>query len=178
MTDQPRYLGLLRSIANAESDAHLYLSAWRDTTTDPEVKAVLTTVAAREGEHGMAFAKRVVELGFDFERRESPRLAEDLEVARSDRSDREKAEHFRLDRIDEILTFFDDVFKDHTIDIRTGELLGRYIAEEHDTGRLAGGCYAALCQHAAPAAEPAAPAKRAARPRPRSSRAKAAAATS
>jgi len=175
MTDQPRYLGLLRSIANAESDAHLYLSAWRDTTTDPEVKAVLTTVAAREGEHGMAFAKRVVELGFDFERCESPRLAEDLEVARSDRSDREKAEHFRLDRIEEILSFFDDVFKDHTIDIRTGELLGRYIAEEHDTGRLAGGCYAALCQHAAPKA---APAKRAARPRPRPSRAKAAAASS
>jgi hypothetical protein len=156
MSDQPSYLGLLCSIANAESDAHLYLSAWRDTTTDPEVRSVLTTVAAREGEHGMSFAKRVVELGFDFERRESPKLAEQLEVARSDRSDREKAEHFRLDRIDEILTFFDDVFKDHSIDIRTGELLGRYIAEEHDTARLAGGCYAALCD-------------RAARPRPRSS---------
>ncbi len=146
MTEQPRYLGLLRSIANAESDAHLYLSAWRDTTADSEVKALLTTVAAREGEHGMAFAKRVIELGFDFERRESPRLPEDLAVARSDRSDREKAEHFRLDRVDDVLSFFDDVFKDHTIDIRTGELLGRYIAEEHDTARLAGGCYANLCQ--------------------------------
>ena len=31
MDDRPSYLGLLRSIANAESDAHQYLSAWRDT---------------------------------------------------------------------------------------------------------------------------------------------------
>jgi hypothetical protein len=174
MTDAPSYLGLLRSIANFESDAHLYLSAWRDVTADPEVKAVLTTVAAREGEHGMAFAKRVIELGFDFERRESPRLADDLAVARSDRSDREKAEHFRLDRVDSVLSFFDDVFKDHTIDIRTGELLGRYIAEEHDTARLAGGCYANLCLQ-----QPAtAPAARATRPRARSSRPKAATAAS
>jgi Mn-containing catalase len=170
MTDEPRYLGLLRGIANAESDAHIYLSAWRDTTTDPEVKAVLTTVAAREGEHGMAFAKRVIELGYDFERRESPRLEEDLAVARSDRSDREKAEHFRLDRIDSVLSFFDDVFKDHTIDIRTGELLGRYIAEEHDTARLAGGCYANLCQ--LPASAAATKSKPAARPRSRTTKAK------
>jgi hypothetical protein len=39
---------------------------------------------------------------------------------------------------------FDDFFKDHTIDIRTGELLGRYIAEERDTGRLLRGCYECL----------------------------------
>ena len=40
---------------------------------------------------------------------------------------------------------FDDFFKDHSIDIRTGELLGRYIAEEHDTARMAKICYDALC---------------------------------
>src|SRR4051794_34164121 len=148
MPDQPTYLKLLRGIANAESDAHCYLTAWRDTTTNPDVRSVLTTVAAREGEHGMAFAKRVVELGFDFERTESPKLADQLAVARSDRSDREKAEHFGLHRVDDVLSFFDDVFKDHSIDIRTGELLGRYIAEEHDTGRLAAGCYGELCARA------------------------------
>ena len=43
MTEQPTYLKLLRGIANAESDAHCYLTAWRDTTTDPDVRAVLTT---------------------------------------------------------------------------------------------------------------------------------------
>jgi hypothetical protein len=146
MSDQPTYLRLLRGIANAESDAHRYLSAWRDTTTDPEVRAVLTTVASREGEHGMAFAKRVIELGFEFERREDPKLAEKLSVARSDRSDKEKAEYFGLADAEVTLRFFDDVFKDHSIDIQTGELLGRYIAEEHDTARRAKICYDALCR--------------------------------
>ena len=61
MSDQPTYLKLLRGIANAESDAHCYLSAWRDTTANPDVRSVLTTVASREGEHGMSFAKRVIE---------------------------------------------------------------------------------------------------------------------
>jgi hypothetical protein len=169
MADAPKYLGLLCSIANAESDAHQYLTAWRETTTDPDVHAVLTTVAAREGEHGMAFAKRVVELGFDFERMESPRLPDQLAVARSDRSDREKAEHFGLHRAESVLSFFDDVFKDHSIDIRTGELLGRYIAEEHDTARLAAGCYGELCARAdRPAPKP--------RTRPRAKRPVAAAA--
>ena len=148
MTDTPTYLGLLRGIANAESDAHCYLSAWRDTTTDAEVRSVLATVASREGEHGMSFAKRVMELGFEFTRKEDASLAEKVAVARSDRSDVEKAEYFGLDRIDDVLRFFDDVFKDHTIDIRTGELLGRYIAEEHDTARLVGRCYGVLCERA------------------------------
>ena len=151
MSDKPSYLGLLNAVANAESDAHCYLTAWRDTTTNPEVRSVLTTVASREGEHGMSFAKRVVELGYEFERTEHPSLAEKMEVARSDRSDMEKAEYFGLTRAEETLGFFDNVFKDHSIDIRTGELLGRYIAEEHDTARLAKCCYDALCATAVPA---------------------------
>jgi len=145
MSEQPTYLKLLRGIANAESDAHCYLSAWRDVTSDPEVRAVLTTVASREGEHGMAFAKRVVELGFEFERKEDPSLAEKMAVAASNCSDKEKAEYFGIPRTEEILSFFDTVFKDHSIDIRTGELLGRYIAEEHDTARLTMRCYGVLC---------------------------------
>ena len=155
MSDQPTYLKLLRGIANAESDAHCYLSAWRDTTANPDVRSVLTTVASREGEHGMSFAKRVIELGFEFERKEDPSLVEKLAVARSDRSDMEKAEYFGLTNAESIISFFDDVFKDHTIDIRTGELLGRYIAEEHDTARLVTRCYDALCARdmAAPATD-------------------------
>ena len=39
---------------------------------------------------------------------------------------------------------FDGLFKDHSIDIRTGELLGRYIAEERDTARLLRSCYEQL----------------------------------
>ena len=109
MSEQPTYLKLLRGIANAESDAHGYLSAWRDVTSDPDVRAVLTTVASREGEHGMAFAKRVVELGFEFERKEDPSLAEKMAVAASNCSDKEKAEYFGIPRTEEILSFFDTV---------------------------------------------------------------------
>ena len=39
---------------------------------------------------------------------------------------------------------FDGLFKDHSIDIRTGELLGRYIAEERDSARLLRSCYEQL----------------------------------
>jgi hypothetical protein len=149
MPEEPTYLGLLRGIANAESDAFCYLSAWRETTTDPDLQAVLATVISREGEHGMSFAKRVVELGFDFERKEDPALAEKIAVARSSCSDQEKAEYFGIPKIESVLSFFDTVFKDHSIDIRTGELLGRYIAEEHDTARLTMRCYGELCERSA-----------------------------
>ena len=63
------------------------------------------------------------------------------------RTDLEKFEALGLTDVNEgILTYFDNVFSDHSIDIRTGELLGRYIAEEHDTSRLVGGCYGVLCE--------------------------------
>ena len=45
---------------------------------------------------------------------------------------------------------FDGFFKDHSIDIRTGELLGRYIAEERDSGRLLRACYEQLKAQAPP----------------------------
>src|SRR5947199_10248237 len=64
MSDKPSYLGLLNTIAVAESRAHCYLSAWAEVTTDPDVKAILEKVALREGEHGMAFAKRIKERGY------------------------------------------------------------------------------------------------------------------
>ena len=142
MTEEPTYLSLLRGIANAESDAHLYLSAWRDTTTDPEVKAVLTTVAAREGEHGMAFAKRIDELGYEVRETEDPYFERNLEIARSDKSDLEKLEAIGVLRFasDDEPDIFDGFFRDHSIDIQTGELLGRYICEERDTLRLIQGC--------------------------------------
>ncbi len=50
MSDKPSYLGLLNAIAVGESQAHCYLSAWIGETNDVDVKATLSTVAAREGE--------------------------------------------------------------------------------------------------------------------------------
>jgi hypothetical protein len=45
---------------------------------------------------------------------------------------------------DPFMKFFDDT----TIDIQTGELLGRYIAEERDSGRRLKACYEALRENA------------------------------
>jgi rubrerythrin len=145
MSEKPSYLGLLNAIAVAESQAYRYLTAWIKVTKSPEVRSVLLTVAAREGEHGMSFAKRINELGYEVREKDDPAEADRLAFAASDVSDVEKMGKFGLDRLEtDVLGGFDDVFKDHTIDIRTGELLGRYIAEEHDTARLLRGCYTQL----------------------------------
>jgi hypothetical protein len=149
MSDKPTYLGLLNAIALGESRAHCYFEAWIASTCNPEVKAVLATVSAREGEHGMAFAKRINELGFGVQDREDPGFAERLAIAGSDLSDLEKMEKLGVGQPDDDLSIFDDVFKDHSIDVRTGELLGRYIAEEHDTTRLVRSCYEQLKAQAA-----------------------------
>jgi hypothetical protein len=144
-TDKPSYLGLLNAIAQGESRAHCYLTAWADATSDTAVRRVLQTVGLREGEHGMAFAKRINELGFELREKADPRYQAQLEIASSTRSDLEKMEMLGFDRLEsDVLTVFDNVFRDHSIDVRTGELLGRYIAEEHDSARLLRSCYEAL----------------------------------
>ena len=156
MAEKPSYLKLLNGISCAETRAFQYLSAWAAVTTDPDVRAVLHTVAAREGEHGMAFAKRVNELGFELQPTDDPKFAERMEIAGSDRSDLDKAE--ALGVLDfatapDAPDVFDSFFRDHTIDIQTGELLGRYIAEERDTIRLLQGCRAQLAANACDSAE-------------------------
>jgi rubrerythrin len=142
-TEKPRYLGLLNTIAVAEAAAHRYLTEWAKVTDDPEVRQVLLTVAAREGEHGMSFARRINELGFEVREKDLARAEKALDIARSDRSDLEKMEALELQKLDtgSRPDLFDDIFKDHSIDIRTGELLGRYIAEERDSARLLRSCY-------------------------------------
>jgi rubrerythrin len=148
MTDKqkPRYLGLLNEIALAESAAHRYLTKWAKVTDDPDVRQVLLTVAAREGEHGMSFARRINELGYQVRHKDQPRAEKALDIVRSDCSDLEKMEALGLQRLDtgSAPDLFDDIFKDHSIDIRTGELLGRYIAEERDSARMLRSCYECL----------------------------------
>lgn len=147
MSDKPSYLGLLNAVAVGESQAHCYLTAWIEKTNDPDVKATLSTVAAREGEHGMTFAKRINELGYTVRTKDDDEgFQKRLAIASSDRTDLEKMEKLGLGRLDtgDKPDIFDGVFKDHTIDIRTGELLGRYIAEERDSGRLLKCCYEQL----------------------------------
>jgi rubrerythrin len=144
---KPTYLGLLNSISLAETRAHCYLTEWAATTTDPGVREVLLTIAAREGEHGMSFAKRIRELGFELRTKPDEYSERALEIVRSGRSDLEKMEELGLNKLDkgDEPDLFDDVFRDHTIDIQTGELFGRYIAEERDSARLFRTCYEQLC---------------------------------
>jgi Mn-containing catalase len=146
MSDKPSYLGLLNAIALAEANACEYLTAWIEVTPSAEVCAVLRKVAAREGEHGMAFAKRIDELGYQVRPKEDPGHAKRLKIARSNKSDLEKMEALGLHKIDtgDQPDIFDKFFSDHSIDIQTGELLGRYIAEERDTGRRLRSCYQQL----------------------------------
>jgi rubrerythrin len=151
MAAKPSYLKLLNGISCAETRAHQYLSAWAEVTPDPDVRAVLVKVAAREGEHGMAFAKRINELGFELQPTDDPKFADRMEIARSERSDLEKAEMIGLLEYatePDTPDVFDGFFRDHSIDIQTGELLGRYIAEERDTLRLFQGCHAQLQEKA------------------------------
>jgi hypothetical protein len=159
MPDKPSYLDLLIGVASFESRAHLYLSAWADKTSNDQLRAVLRTVAAREGEHGMSFAKRVNELGFDCVPRDDPGFANQMAVASSDMSDLEKVEKLGVAKYlgSSPLSYFDTVFSDHSIDIRTGELLGRYIAEEHDTIRMLTCCYEELKAEAGASSPPAQP---------------------
>jgi hypothetical protein len=143
---KPSYLGLLNAIAVAESRACEYLNVWIGVTRRDDVASVLRTVAAREGEHGMAFAKRIDELGYQVRIKDDERHGKALEIAGADCSDLEKMQALGLDRLDTGAApdIFDKFFTDHTIDVRTGELLGRYIAEERDSGRLLRRCYEQL----------------------------------
>jgi hypothetical protein len=147
MTAKPTYLGLLNAIANAEADAECYLDAWAGATCRDDVRQVLATVALREGEHSKAFAKRMCELGFGVQRRDNPELADKVAIARSTTlTDREKFEKLNLVApLDpETPDIFAGMMRDQSIDIGTSALLGRYIGEERDSGRMLRGCYAAL----------------------------------
>jgi hypothetical protein len=148
VSDKPSYLGLLNAVSLAESAAHEYLTAWAAVTPHEGVKATLLTVAAREGEHGMSFAKRINELGYNLRPGpDDPKRAERLAMACStEMSDYDKMHALGVARIAEESgkdgpDIFDKFFADHSIDIQTGELLGRYIAEERDSGRRLRACY-------------------------------------
>jgi rubrerythrin len=150
MAEKPTYLGLLNAVALAESRAYQYFTAWAEATPDSEVRAVLHTIALREGEHALSFAKRIDELGFNVREKDDPSFAEQMEIVRSDRSDLEKAEAlgFLKGSMDDP-DGFDDFFRDRSIDPQTGALLGRYVAEERDTIRLVRGCCDRLLNAAA-----------------------------
>ena len=148
MNAKPSYLGLLNLIANGEASAETYLEAWACTTARDDVRQVICAVAAREGEHGKAFAKRINELGFAVQTRSDGKEADRLAIATSaSLTDREKFEKLGLGRAPDAdkPDIFSRFLDDPTIDIATGTLLGRYISEERDSGRMLRACYESLC---------------------------------
>src|SRR5205823_7181773 len=142
MSHKPSYLGLLNAVSLAETAAHEYLTAWAAVTPHDGVKATLLTVAAREGEHGMSFAKRINEPGYNLRPGpDDPKRAERTSIACSTEiSDYDKIHALGVARIAEEVAntgpdIFDKFFSDHSIDIQTGALLGRYIAAHRASGR-------------------------------------------
>lgn len=154
MSAEPTYLPLLRRIANAECNAEVYLSAWAQATPRADVRGVIATVALREGEHTKAFQKRICELGFDVTITEAPETAGKAAIGcATDLTDREKFEKLGLGQRPDpsVPDRWAGYFEDTTIDIATGELLGRFISEERDSVRMLADCYQALCAEEAPA---------------------------
>ena len=145
MGDKPSYLGLLNAIAVGELGGEALFCAWAETTLDDDVRGVLRTVQLREAEHARSFAKRLDELGYGVLDKPDPSLAGRVAIARStEMSDCEKFERLGFAKEPDGPDIFSRFFDDTTIDPTTGALMGRYVAEERDTGRLLRGCYAVV----------------------------------
>ncbi len=145
-TSKPSYLGLLNAISVAEARGQALLCAWAAATPSDAVRQTLEFVAVREREHAAAFAKRIKELGFNVRERDDAGFAKRLKKAGSKASDRKKFEKvlgYGGDTPSEDV--FGHFFDDETIDPQTGALLGRFIAEERDSGRRLRACYESLC---------------------------------
>jgi len=142
MSAKPTYLGLLNAITVGEARGYRLLSAWAGKTNNRGLATVLNFVAIRENEHAAAFEKRLCELGYTVRKTASEKFDAHLEYVNSDVSDSDKfakvlglegelASSEDTSRPDP----FANLFADESIDPQTGALLGRYIAEERDSGR-------------------------------------------
>lgn len=134
--EQPSFLGLLNAIAVAETEAERFLLGWANVTDNPEVEKALRFVAMREGEHGKAFAKRMLELGYEVRWPAAKGSDAKFAMACSSMSDTEKFDAFSVGNAPGGPDVFDRMFENKDLDPVTGGLLGRYIAEERDSGRI------------------------------------------
>ena len=146
---EPSYLALLNTIAVNEKKGELFLTAWADKTPDQDLAADLRFVAIREGEHAWAFTKRLCELGCAVCEDDAFQVFADfdglMDCVSSDTADADKVAYVSSlftggDGSDPFATMFQDT----SIDPTTGALLGRYIAEERDSGRRLQAAYARI----------------------------------
>lgn len=133
---KPSYLGLLNAIAVGEARNDRVLRVWRDATDNKALAKVLDVVAIRECEHAAAFTKRLCELGYGVRESATETHEANVRLAASTASDCEKFKALLgIDDSGSEEDPFGNLFADHSIDATTGALLGRYIAEERDSGR-------------------------------------------
>ncbi len=155
---EPSYLPLLNSIAVNEAKGETLLNTWADATQDEALEQALRFVAIREGEHHWAFAKRMSELGHSVCEKTAFQVFKDfdelLEYVGSDASDAEKIARNDNGGESDGPDIFSSFFNDTSIDPQTGELLGRYIAEERDSGRRLKAEYDRICAAACDAPSP------------------------
>jgi hypothetical protein len=149
---KPSYLPLLNTIAVNEAKGQIFLSAWADATENPDLEAVLRFVSIREGEHAWAFTKRLCELGYEVSEEDAYQVFENFEAlldcVSSDASDADKVAMVTGAIGGDGGDPFGRLFEDTSIDPDTGALLGRYIAEERDSGRRLQAAYEAVRQTA------------------------------
>jgi hypothetical protein len=149
--DKPTYAPLLNSIAVNEAKGQRLFSAWAHATADAQLRSVLEFVAIREGEHAMAFTKRLCELGCEVDDESAYPFFDDfdglLACAASDASDAEKVGMLTGGDSGEAQGTdpFRGFFNDRSIDPQTGALLGRFIAEERDSTRRLKAEYERVC---------------------------------
>lgn len=140
---KPSYVGTLNRIAQAEDGGGQIFRAWRDATSCAEIRPVLNMVMIREYEHSLAFEKRLCELGYALRvnKDQKAELKKTVEFFGSKASDGEKFKRLGVhkyksaserpkDEKDPLLA----LLADRSIDPTTAGLLGRFIAEERDSG--------------------------------------------
>lgn len=136
-TSKPSYLGTLNAIVNGERRGFEFLNVWAMQTKNADLAGMLKTVALREAEHAASFEKRMCELGYSLREKEDPKFKKTMEIVSSDLEDVAKFEKLGVgqpeqDGEDELL----QLLADKSIDPQTAALLGRFIAEERDSGRI------------------------------------------
>jgi hypothetical protein len=149
MAKKPSYVGVLNAIAIGERGGHELFRAWADSTTDEDLKPTLNMAAVREMEHSYAFEKRLNELGFSLVASPNKEVRKLVRVMKSKASDADKFAALGVgqarsegasDQPDRLL----QILSDPSIDPQTGELMGRFICEERDTGKKLAKAFAAF----------------------------------
>jgi quercetin dioxygenase-like cupin family protein len=144
----PSYFRMLNAIAAGEAAGARAFERWIELTSSPELSRVLRVIAIRSAEHATAFEKRLLELGRTPDLSAvDPFAISLLAFLASEASDREKLERLQVLAANDP---FAAIFADLAIDPTTGALLGRYIAEKRDSGRMLLQCHAALAGPSVP----------------------------